>query len=362
MCSVVKPDDIPAAACKQPLDFGIDVRRQVVGGIDALRGHDEFALFGLVLVDLGMAGQAEPLANGQIAYRAFAMEALGDEFVVRHQRIADGQQVEPAVAKMRRRHLVLFQAGGQCIPRLALVDAQRRTGRGAAVAGIQVIPAVQRRMAGHQRALGAPERDRVALLGRAVAVKTDRAGCIVGQFPVIVEQHQRVADAGDIATCLTLPVGSARAEKPGDAAALHQAAHEAGIRFVQLHRERALRELAVEQTAVDIEVEGRRDHGIVSLPLFEDQFDDLELTLVAENARRARRVHHRQRVAHGQLVTRDPAIAVARCRRRDDSAQPAQVAPVGHDLQFARQTNKTLQFERRVFGQAQNLQLEAAAH
>jgi hypothetical protein len=217
-------------------------------------------------------------------------------------------------------------------------------------------------MARYQRALGAPERDRVALLGRAVAVKADGAGRIARQFAVIIEQHQRMADAGDIAAGLTLPVGSARAEKPGDAAALHQAAHEACIRFVQLHRERALRELAVEQTAVDIEVEGRRDQGIISLPFFEDQFDDLELTLVAENARGARRVHHRQRVAHGQPVARDPAVAVARRSRRDDPAQPAQVAPVGHDLQFARQADETLQFERRVFGQAQNLQFDAAAH
>jgi hypothetical protein len=96
-------------------------------------------------------------------------------------------------------------------------------------------------------------------------------------------------------------------------------------------------------------------------PFVEQHLHDGQLVPVAEDAAVDALFHDRQRVADGQLVSGEAAVAVAGTRFGDDAADAAQRAAVGDDLDFGGQRDEAFQRQCRVAGDAGDTVLDAAA-
>jgi hypothetical protein len=342
----------PAVQREQAAGLVVQCLRQVVFGLDAQLGDDEFAFARRMGVQLWVAHDAVPLAHAHIAFAAFALELLGLIFVALDPCQAQAAVVGGVVADVRRVDEVVVQAGREAVAQLALVVEAGFLGRGRA--GRDVVPALAADAPRRQRAHRVPGRDDVARLGRMVAVEAHLAAGIFLQRRGVVEQDQRVQG------CLVVAAlgGRAGLDEPCQAAPLPQAAQEGARRLVVLHGEFACR---IGLEVAEVVGEGARGHRVGLAEFLEQDRRDVDFAGVAEHARIARLVEQAERVAHDELVRGQAAIALAFGRRGDDAAHGAQAAAVGDKLQFDGVGDELFQFEAGLLGDAQQRVVDAAA-
>jgi hypothetical protein len=96
-------------------------------------------------------------------------------------------------------------------------------------------------------------------------------------------------------------------------------------------------------------------------PFVEQDLHDLQLALVAENAAVGALFHDRQRIADPQLVGGQRAVAIAGTGLGHDAADAAQLAAVGHELDFGGQRDQFLERQVRPAGHARDQVVDAAA-
>ena len=343
---------------EQTLYARIQTFRQVVAGQHAHGREHELALGRRVRVDLRMSLQTEPLTHTEIAHAAFALKTLGLQVVARHRQLPQLAMVVVAGAGQRHFHDVVVQAGRQAIAVTALVRLAARLGAHELRAvRVAVIPAVALRLSGLQATHGIPGRDRVALFGGVIAVIAHRAGRVLRQAAGVVEQQQSMhGHVGGVRAG-----GRSRLETPGDAAAPEQAADKGGIGFIMLHREFAHGQAARRQRRIDGEIQAGGEHAIALPPLLKQELHDLQCVLVAKHPRIDAFFHQGQTIAQHQLIGRQATIALPRARFGDDAADPAQLPPVGDDLQFGWHGDELFQRQLRLGGHAQDAVLNPAA-
>jgi hypothetical protein len=352
----------PVGIVQQASGAHVELARQVVVGADLQLGDDEVALRHRMGVDLRMAVEGEILAGAEVAHAAFALEAFRRELVAVHAHLAQAPAVFDVVAGVRDVDQVVVQRGGQAVAAGALVGvAAAAGGHELGPRGVFIVPAVAGGDARLQAARSGPGSDGVAAVGGAVAVVAHLAGGIARQAVRVVEQHQRVRRRAVVQRVDGGGAAAAGPEQPGDAAPLEQAAHEGGVGFVVLHRLFARRELAHVEQRVEFELEGAGQHRVRVAPFVAQQLHDLELVVVAEDAAAAALFHDGEDVAQHQLVGGQAAVGVAGARFGDDAAHAAQLAAVGHELQFRRQRDEFLERQRRAAGQAGDAVVNAAA-
>lgn len=113
---------------------------------------------------------------------------------------------------------------------------------------------------------------------------------------------------------------------------------------------------------MDFKVERGRKKRIVGTPLRDEGLDDVQFAHVSEYSRIHAVFHHRQRVAHDQLIGCQSTVALARQGAGNDAAQPAQLPSVRDDLQLRRHPDEILEGEGCALGDAQNPKLETATY
>ena len=252
------------AACReQRLCALVQFLRQVVPYTVMKRRDDELPLLGRQCVELRMLGKRKPMADGQVAHIAHAVDGFRAQFVRKHAILADPVEIGRRISA---RGISMTLSASKCPRSLPPSPGRRSSPVRFATSGRSCNPMSAGRSCRNQASARRPQRDRVALFGGGITVIANGTGNRLGQLHRIVGEDQRM-NRRVVRVAVRPLAGLACLDEDSRAVAPQQPPDEVRVRLVDLPRE-FTRRVTFALQAGQVEFECARQRRTALAPLW----------------------------------------------------------------------------------------------